>query len=278
MAAKAPMVHMQSMPNMHLMSVGRNASPPVLNQMPRVQPMLKTPPAHVPPPAYYATQQPLVPCSRGTSVAEAPPTLQVYAAPANYKPQSVREAWDNHYDAFSKRDVSRIVMDYDETSHVRVFNNADGAKSEYSGTVRVHQLFSEMFSDLSDLSTLDIPVVDIDEDAGQVLIVWKCPSSGYLAATETLIFSRTFKIWKQNIVITKVPSCAAALLNTATPPAAAALVEFSQVAGCGSNAAGQATIATSTAGAGARFTAPPSAFAAGSSPPAAPGAVRCGWY
>eukprot|EP00401_Gymnodinium_catenatum_P043054 CAMPEP_0117573360 /NCGR_PEP_ID=MMETSP0784-20121206/60910_1 /TAXON_ID=39447 /ORGANISM="" /LENGTH=219 /DNA_ID=CAMNT_0005371915 /DNA_START=42 /DNA_END=701 /DNA_ORIENTATION=- len=193
------------------MQMGRqHGSPVIMGQYQSVQ---------APPPVARAMPlaQGPAPPAPGVCPGPAPGRMQVYVAPSHYKPQSVKEAWDNYFDAFSKRDVSRVIMDYDETSHVRVFNNTDGAKAEYCGTIRIHQMFQQLFAELEDLSTFDTPVVDIDEDAGQVFIVWKCPSSGYLAATETLIFSASFKIWKQNIVITKVPRCAAALIQQAVP-------------------------------------------------------------
>merc|ERR1712014_558199 len=131
-----------------------------------------------------------------TPAAKAASKSQVFVAPPHYTPQSVADAWDNYFDAFQKRDLSRIMMDYDETSHVRVYSNTDGVKNEYSGTAQIHQMFQQFFGEFVDLSTFSAPVVDIDEDAGQVFIVWKCPSSGILAANETLIYSSSFKIWK----------------------------------------------------------------------------------
>lgn len=153
--------------------------------------------------------------------------------PLGYHPNTVAEAWSNHFEAFSKQDLMQIMDDYDENSHVRVYNNADGAKSEFSGTLRIQQMHQQMFNDLCDLSTLDAPVVDVDEDAGQVFFCWKCPGSGVLAATATYIFSVNYKIWKQNVVLTKVPRCASALLPAA---AAAEAVAAAAVAAAASAA------------------------------------------
>jgi len=151
-------------------------------------------------------------------VQEAPkPTMKMYVAPPDYAPQSIKEAWENYFDAFTRQDLSCLMLDYDETSHVRLYNNTDGAKSEFTGTHRISLMFEQLFEELDDLSGLDAQVTDIDEDAGQVFVCWKCPSSGILAATETLIFSRNYKIWKQNIVHTKVPQCAAALVKQSDP-------------------------------------------------------------
>eukprot|EP00747_Dinoflagellata_sp_TGD_P186606 gnl/TRDRNA2_/TRDRNA2_43712_c0_seq2.p1 gnl/TRDRNA2_/TRDRNA2_43712_c0~~gnl/TRDRNA2_/TRDRNA2_43712_c0_seq2.p1 ORF type:complete len:231 (-),score=27.08 gnl/TRDRNA2_/TRDRNA2_43712_c0_seq2:85-777(-) len=135
-----------------------------------------------------------------------------------YAPRSVKEAWDNYFEAFGRQDLNRLMANYDDTSHIRVFNNVDGAKSEFKGTDRIRQHYKSLFSELSDHSTLDAPVTDIDEEAGQVFLCWKCPGSGFLAATDTFIFSRNYKIWKQNTVLTKVPSVALALMQQPAIP------------------------------------------------------------
>mmetsp|Transcript_96684 Transcript_96684/g.216582 ORF Transcript_96684/g.216582 Transcript_96684/m.216582 type:complete len:191 (-) Transcript_96684:116-688(-) len=123
-----------------------------------------------------------------------------------YSPASVADAWQNHFDAFGAQDVENIMLDYDETSRVTVYNNVDGSKSVFKGPAEVQGMFEGLFKDLSDLATLEAPVIDVDEvegKGGQVFLVWKCPGCGFDTATDTFIFGADLKIKFQNIVVTK---------------------------------------------------------------------------
>jgi len=120
-----------------------------------------------------------------------------------YKPKSVQEAWDNHFAAFGAQDVDKILLDYDDNSVARVYNNVTQETTYFKGTDKIREMFVGLFGDLSDLSTLAAPVVDVEEDAGQVFLVWKCPGVGFETATDTFIFGKDYKIKRQNIVVTK---------------------------------------------------------------------------
>eukprot|EP00930_Biecheleria_cincta_P008114 TRINITY_DN109474_c0_g1_i1.p1 TRINITY_DN109474_c0_g1~~TRINITY_DN109474_c0_g1_i1.p1 ORF type:complete len:192 (+),score=37.85 TRINITY_DN109474_c0_g1_i1:88-663(+) len=123
-----------------------------------------------------------------------------------YAPASVSEAWQNHFDAFGEQDLDKIMLDYDETSTVTLYNNADGSKVVYKGTDHIRHMFTELFDGLSDLSTLEAPVSDVYEmsgGGGQVFLVWKCPGCGFDTATDTFIFGPDKKIKFQNIVVTE---------------------------------------------------------------------------
>mmetsp|Transcript_148161 Transcript_148161/g.369392 ORF Transcript_148161/g.369392 Transcript_148161/m.369392 type:complete len:311 (+) Transcript_148161:65-997(+) len=138
------------------------------------------------------------------------------AAVAGYFPSSVKQAWDNHFDAFGKQDLDKIMLDYDETSVARVYDNTTGQKTEFRGTAQIRQMFTNLFADLKDLTTLDAPVVDVEEDGKQVFLVWKCPGCGYKTATDTFIFGPDYKIKRQNIVVTK--EAVAAVTSTPAAP------------------------------------------------------------
>jgi ketosteroid isomerase-like protein len=122
---------------------------------------------------------------------------------SKYKPQSVQDAWNNHFDAFGQQDLKKIMLDYDESSVARVFNNVGDSYQQFKGMKQIRAMFKGLFKDLSDLSTLDAPVVDVDEQGLQVFLVWECPGSGYETATDTFVFAPNFKISRQNIVVTK---------------------------------------------------------------------------
>merc|ERR1712087_1029624 len=121
-----------------------------------------------------------------------------------YSPKCVQEAWDNHFSAFGGQDLDKIMLDYDDNSVVRVFDKSnDDPASEFKGAAAVRQMFTGLFKDLSNLSTLAAPVVTVDEAGKQVFLVWECPGVGFEQATDTFIYDAKFKIHRQNIVVTK---------------------------------------------------------------------------
>lgn len=122
-----------------------------------------------------------------------------------YAPQTIQEAWQNHFDAFGSQDMAKLMLDYDDTSKVSLYNNVGGHLHVFNGLVEVQSMFEGLFHDLSDLSTLTAPVVDVAETeaGGQVFLVWNCPGCGYDTATDTFVFGSDKKIKFQNIVITK---------------------------------------------------------------------------
>merc|ERR1719188_1356214 len=140
--------------------------------------------------------------------------------PRNLLPKpSPLAARDNHFEAFGKQDLDKIMLDYDETSVARVYDNTTGQKTEFRGTAMIRQMFTNLFADLKDLATLDAPVVDVEEDAKQVFLIWKCPGCGYQTATDTFIFGPDFKIKRQNIVVTKEAVAAMTSAAAAVVPA-----------------------------------------------------------
>jgi len=161
------------------------------------------PPQYVQPSKVYRTLQPAA-------------SMVAYPGlPMGYMPTSVQAAWDNHFEAFGKQDLVKIMLDYDETSVARVYNFTDGSSTTFTGTAQIRQMFAGLFAELIDLSTLEAPVVQVDESPKMVFLCWKCPGSGFATATDTFLFGDDLKIKRQNIVVTKAAP-------TASAPAAAA--------------------------------------------------------
>jgi len=125
------------------------------------------------------------------------------ASDKGYAPKSVQEAWDNHFAAFGGKDVDKILLDYDENSVARVHNNVTLETAEFKGLAKIREMFTGLFADLKDLSTLSAPVVTVEELAKQVFLVWRCPGCQFDTATDTFIFGNDFKINRQNIVVTQ---------------------------------------------------------------------------
>ena len=130
------------------------------------------------------------------------------AAPSElegYKPTSVQEAWDNHFEAFGSQNLDKIMLDYDEKSVLRCFCHSDGADDTFKGVEEIRGFFDGLFKMLTDLSGLAAPVVEPTEFPNrQVYLIWSCPSSGVASAQDTFMFDGHFKISRQNIAFAKV--------------------------------------------------------------------------
>lgn len=61
-------------------------------------------------------------------------------------------------------------------------------------------LFTGLFEALSDQSDLAAPMIDVDEVSKLIFLIWRCPASGFLDATDTfLVDGETNKIYRQNV-------------------------------------------------------------------------------
>jgi ketosteroid isomerase-like protein len=142
---------------------------------------------------------------QSTNVASARQTQRSLWGKKSYAPKTIGAAWENHFEAFGAQDLDKIMLDYDDDSVTRVFNNIDKKKSEYKGVVEIRNMFRGLFESLPDLSTLAAPVVDIDEAGEQVFLVWECPGVGYKTATDSFLYKKKkgkYVISRQNIVVT----------------------------------------------------------------------------
>ena len=112
-------------------------------------------------------------------------------------PAAVQAGWDNHFAAFGEQDLDKIMLDYTEESEMTLYNESDGSKTVFKGLAGVRECFTGLFKSLSDLGTLDAPVVHCEDQ--QVFLVWKCPGMGYKEVTDSFLFDEQGKIVKQNI-------------------------------------------------------------------------------
>ena len=132
----------------------------------------------------------------GTPASEAAPQ-----PPSDETKAIVNAAWDNHFAAFGAQDVEKILADYSEESEIRVYDQTTGEKKLFVGLEGVREAFVGLFASLPDLSELAAPPVDVSEARSQVLLVWECPSSGVVRATDTFLFDAAGKIVTQNVVM-----------------------------------------------------------------------------
>jgi len=117
----------------------------------------------------------------------------------------VQNAWDNHFSAFGAQDVDKILLDYTAQSVITIYDQSTGTKTVHTGLDGARACFEGLFKSLSDISDLDAPVQIVKEahkrEPGSVFLVWKCPASGYVEATDTFIFDKSAKILRQNVVV-----------------------------------------------------------------------------
>ena len=102
------------------------------------------------------------------------------------------------------QDLDKIMLDYTEESVLKCFEHSAGELTTATGLAEIRDFFAGLFGLLTDLSTLAAPVVEVTEAPDkQVYLVWKCPGSGVLEATDTFIFGDDNRILRQNIAWTK---------------------------------------------------------------------------
>lgn len=153
------------------------------------------------------------PTTNGTALESTPNVVPLETPFAATSQHSVQCAWEEFLRALIEKDVDKLMPCYEDACHVRHYENSDGIKTDFVGSDSVREMYSQLFDELLDLSDMEVILTEVDEDAGQVFLVWECPESGVLSATSTFIYARNFKIWKQNSVFTRVPVCAAALMT-----------------------------------------------------------------
>ena len=113
----------------------------------------------------------------------------------------VQAGWDNHFAAFGGQNLSGILQDYTETSILNIYDAGSGVQRQYVGLSEIEDAFAALFAQLTDLSGLAAPVVEVDEEREEVFLVWECPSSGIRKATDTFSFvgnkimAQTFAIY-----------------------------------------------------------------------------------
>jgi len=186
------------------------------------------PTSYAMPQATYMSASPTYSAYTQVSQAQAPQQLPQAASMVyypgmaqSYFPTSVQAAWEHHYNAHHEQNLDKLMLDYDETSIIRVYINGTGEKREYRGTAQIREFFQGMFGEMQNRSDARVLVTDIDEEARSVFFVWECPASGFRTATDTCVFGPDFKIKRQNKVYTKGPAAAGGPAGAITSATAA---------------------------------------------------------
>lgn len=119
-----------------------------------------------------------------------------------YDPATYVDAWDNHFSAFGSKNITQIMLDYDDNSEVRLFDfeNPSNPPTTLVGPEAIEQFFIDLFAEL-DYSCLDAPVIHNDEE-NLTFLVWENPCTGYEYFADTMHYVDN-KIRFQNIAFAK---------------------------------------------------------------------------
>lgn len=170
---------------------------------------------------------------------------------AGYFPLSVQQAWDNYTAAWKAKDMDRVMLDYDESSVVRVYDIVKDQFKEYRGLGQIRELFTGH----GDLSSREAIVNHVDEEFKEVFMVWRCPARKIDISSDTFIFGPDFKIKRQNSCLHGKEGFIAALTghsahhgHTITQPTAAPTASMGAGAAAAGVAAGAATASMGSMG------------------------------
>jgi len=82
---------------------------------------------------------------------------------------------------------------------LKAFDHSSGRLTTATGRAQIQTFFEGLFSLLSDTRGLGVGALDV---TNQVFLVWYCPTSTIVSATDTFIFDDANKIIRQNIAYT----------------------------------------------------------------------------
>lgn len=120
----------------------------------------------------------------------------------------INQGWDNHLASFGTKNITGIMMDYDENSIVQVYDFNGDTYTEHTGLVAIETMFVALFKAITDGATtigdpdtegVQIGLLEVDPDFDSVFLAWK--SNSHPKATDTFIFNGA-TIARQNIVVT----------------------------------------------------------------------------
>lgn len=119
----------------------------------------------------------------------------------------ITDGWTNHFDAFGSKNVTKILLDYNAASIIRIWDNTLRQFSEHKGLTAIETMFEGLFKAIKDADNGDgtadsegikVPVVSNTPQHNSVFLVWESFSNP--KATDTFIFDDAGIIVRQNIV------------------------------------------------------------------------------
>jgi len=73
----------------------------------------------------------------------------------------------HHNEAFGALDVNKILLDFTNSSVLKIFNEADGSLETWTGLAELHTGFTGLLSKFTDMSDVTVPVSIIEENTPQ---------------------------------------------------------------------------------------------------------------
>jgi ketosteroid isomerase-like protein len=110
---------------------------------------------------------------------------------------------DHHFAAVAGHNVDQILVDYSDRSVVAVYSMQAGQQYVFKGLLAIEACFQGLCGVLSDLTTFDTLVSDVDErqTIGSAFRAWTCPSSGIELASDTFLLDEAQKISMETLVL-----------------------------------------------------------------------------
>ena len=71
---------------------------------------------------------------------------------------------------------------------MRVYEHGEGTGTEVTGLAAIRAMFESFFAMLTKCELLTVPVMEVTEEPKQVFLVWDCPDSGVMSATDTFLY------------------------------------------------------------------------------------------
>ena len=75
-----------------------------------------------------------------------------------------------------------------QDSILRSYEHAEGKLTEARGLAEIRSFFEGLFTVLTKCELLTVPVMEVTEEPKQVYLVWDCPDSGVMSATDTFLY------------------------------------------------------------------------------------------
>lgn len=119
-----------------------------------------------------------------------------------YTPTCMQAVWANHSSGVGAQSLAQVMLDYTEASVLETFDHTTGERGSFVGVAQIAFFYEGLFRIMADSSTFAAPVEEVIEHPKQVFLVWSCPSSGVVSASETFLYGDDFKISRQNFTVT----------------------------------------------------------------------------
>merc|ERR1712154_11601 len=119
----------------------------------------------------------------------------------------IQDAWANHFEAFGLQNTTQILLDYVETSIIRVYDFTTNTYQKVEGLAAIETMFNDLFAAINAKKVGEDTGVVAPNNNGETVespdrstfLVWR--SYSHPRATDTFLYNDAGKIVRQNIVV-----------------------------------------------------------------------------